>query len=68
MTHNILKNGAYKIYLNLIIIIIVRTGFVTIRNSVGFIRKKSQTISFIERGFERLNLSHKTVVFRGGHT
>ena len=39
---------------------IVRTRFVTTRNSVGFARKKAQTISFIERGFERLGLSHQT--------
>ena len=44
------------------------TRFVTTRNSVGFVRKKAQTMSFIERGFERLGLSHKTVAFRGGHT
>ena len=43
---------------------IVRTQFVTTHNNVGFVRKKAQTISFIERGFERLNLGHKTVVFR----
>ena len=39
---------------------IVRTRFVTNRNSVGFARKKAQTISFIERGFERLGLSYQT--------
>ena len=42
---------------------IVRPRFVTTRNSVGFVRKKVQTISFIERGFERLGLGHKTVGF-----
>ena len=47
---------------------IVMTRFVTTRNSVGFARKKAQTISFIERGFERLGLGHKTTVFRGVHT
>ena len=47
---------------------IVRTQFVTTPNNVGFAHKKAQTISFIERGFERLGLSHKTVVFRGVHT
>ena len=47
---------------------IVRTQFVTTRNNVGFARKKAQTISFVERGFERLGLGHKTVVFRGVHT
>ena len=39
---------------------IVRTRFVMNRDSVGFARKKAQTISFIERGFERLGLSHQT--------
>ena len=38
----------------------VWTQFVTNRNSVRFVRKKAQTISFIERGFERLGLSHQT--------
>ena len=47
---------------------IVRTQFVTTHNNVGFARKKAQTISFIERGFERLGLGHQTVVFRGVHT
>ena len=42
---------------------IVRTRFVTTRNIVGFARKKVQTISFIEREFERLGLGHKTVGF-----
>ena len=42
---------------------IVRTQFVTTHNNVGFARKKAQTISFIERGFERLGLDHKIVVF-----
>ena len=46
---------------------IVRTQFVTTHNNVGFARKKAQTISFVERGFERLDLGHKTVVFRGVH-
>ena len=40
---------------------IVRTRFVSNHNSVGFVRKKAQTISFLERGFERLGLSHQTV-------
>ena len=35
---------------------IVRTRFATDRNSVGFARKKAQTTSFVERGFERLGL------------
>ena len=37
---------------------IVRTQFVTTHNNVGFARKKAQTISLIERGFERLGLGH----------
>ena len=41
----------------------VRTRFVTNSNSVGFARKKAQTISLVERGFERLGLSHQTVGF-----
>ena len=41
----------------------VRTRFVTNRNSVEFARKKTQTILFIERGFERLGLSHQTTGF-----
>ena len=43
--------------------IFVRTRFVTTRNSVGFARRKVQTISFIERGFERLDFGHKIVGF-----
>ena len=39
----------------------VRTRFVTNRNSVGFARKMAQTISFVERGFERLGLGHQAV-------
>ena len=30
--------------------------------------KKAQTISFVERGFERLGLGHRTVVSHGVHT
>ena len=41
--------------------IIVRTQFVSNHNGVGFTRKKVQTISFVERGFERLGLSHQAV-------
>ena len=44
-------------------ILSVRTRFVTNHNSVGFARKNAQTISFVERGFERLGLSHQTVGF-----
>ena len=49
------------IYINKIIT--VRTRFVTNLNSVGFARKKVQTISFVERGFERLGLGHQAVGF-----
>ena len=42
---------------------IVRTRFVTNRNSVGFVRKMAQTISLVERGFERLSLGHQAVGF-----
>ena len=42
---------------------IVRTRFVTNRNSVGFAREKAQTTSLVERGFERLGLGRQTVGF-----
>ena len=42
---------------------IVRPQFVTSHNNVGFTHKKAQTISLIERGFERLGLDHRTVVW-----
>ena len=42
---------------------IVRTRFVTNRNSVGFACKMAQTISFVERGYERLGLGHQAVGF-----
>ena len=32
-------------------------------NSIGFTHKKAQTISFVERGFERLDLDHQMVGF-----
>ena len=32
------------------------------QNDVGFAHKKAQTISLIERGFERLGLSRRMVV------
>ena len=44
-------------------IVIVGSRFVADRNSVGFARKKAQTISFVERGFERLGLGHQVVGF-----
>ena len=40
------------------IYIYVRTQFVTTQNDIGFTRKKAQTISFVEHGFERLGLDH----------
>ena len=43
--------------------IFVRTQFVTSHNSIGFARKKTQTISFVERGFESLGLGHQAVGF-----
>ena len=42
---------------------IVRTRLVTNRNGVGFARKKAQTTSFVERGFERLGLGRQTMGF-----
>ena len=48
---------------NFLVISCVRTRFVTTWNDIGFTRKKAQTISFIERGFERLGLGHQTVDF-----
>ena len=42
---------------------IVRTQFVANCNSVGFARKKAHTISFVERGFERLGPGHQAVGF-----
>ena len=41
----------------------MRTRFVTNRNSVGFACKTAQTISFVERGFERLGLGYQAVGF-----
>ena len=57
--YNFVYLSLYIVYL----ITIVRTRFVMTRNSVGFVRKKAQTISFVERGFERLGLGHQTVGF-----
>ena len=41
----------------------VGTRFVADRNSVGFAREKALTISFVERGFERLGLDRLAVGF-----
>ena len=46
-----------------IIIDFVRTRFLTNRSSAGFACKKAPTISFVERGFERLGLGHQAVGF-----
>ena len=56
------------IYIYIYIYIYVRTQFVTIHNNVGFACKKAQTISFIERGFERLGLGHRTGVSHDVYT
>ena len=42
---------------------IVGTRFVADRNSAGFAREKALTISFVERGFERLGLDRQAVGF-----
>ena len=42
---------------------VVGTRFVSNHNRVGFARKKAHTISFVERGFERLGLGHQAVGF-----
>ena len=47
------------------VIVVVRTRFRNEPNGVGFVRKKAQTISLVERGFERLGLGHQTVGFFG---
>ena len=44
-------------------LVFVRTRFGTNRNNVGFARKKAHTISFVERGFERLGLGRQAVGF-----
>ena len=53
----------YSMIFNWITIHIVRTRFVTDRNSVGFAREKALTISFVECGFERLGLDRLAVGF-----
>ena len=35
---------------------------------LGSYAKRAQTISFVERGFERLGFGHRMVVSRGVHT
>ena len=41
----------------------VGTRFVADRNGVGFAREKVLTVSFVERGFERLGLDRLAVGF-----
>ena len=43
--------------------IYVGSRFVADRNSVGFARKTALTISFVERGFERLGLNRQAMGF-----
>ena len=52
-------------FINWPFFILVRIQFVTTQNDIGFAREKAQTISFVERGFERVSLSHRTMVCRG---
>ena len=52
--------SVYKLYMT---IRSVRTRFVTNHNSVGLARKNALTISFVEHGFERLDLGHQAVGF-----
>ena len=47
--------------------IIVRSRFGTTQDDIGFAHKKAQTISFVERGFEKLGLGHRMVISRGIH-
>ena len=42
---------------------IVRARFVSNRNRVRFVRKKTRTTSFVECGFERLGLGHQAMDF-----
>ena len=44
-------------------IVYVGTRFVADRNSVRFAREKALTISFVERGFEKLGLDRQAVGF-----
>ena len=47
----------------IILIFTVRARFVMNHSSVWLARKKAQTISFVEHGFERLGLGHQAVGF-----
>ena len=47
------------VFINYLIYYLFTNFKKTTRNSVGLARKKAQTISFVERGFERLGLSHQ---------
>ena len=51
------------IFKNYFVNIFVGTRFVADRNSGGFAREKALTISFVERGFERLGLDRQAVGF-----
>ena len=46
-----------------LIYVTVRTRFVADRNSIGFAREKALTISFVERGFERVGLDRQAMGF-----
>ena len=65
---SILHKNHNKILCGKLSLVLVRTQFVTTHNNIGFARKKAQTISFIERGFERLSLGHRTGVSRDVYT
>ena len=53
------KENIFKCF----VILSVRTRFVADRNRVGFAREKALTISFVERGFERLGLDRQAMGF-----
>jgi len=43
----------------------VGTQFVATQKDIGFVHLKARTISFVERGLERLGLGHRTTVSHG---
>ena len=61
--HTIVQSTYYEKENIYIYIYIVRTRFVSNHNRVGFTRKKTHTISFVEHGFERLGPGHQAVSF-----